>query len=115
MDRKTQSVLDKITGDIPEHLAGSVVKRTVDASEELQVREILKSPNLSPKKRRDLQKLLDSGAFRREEVSEDEEVIRQLDEYHTGAVRRARQSGALQDPKKDRFIKERNWRIKNNK
>jgi hypothetical protein len=112
-DKRTRATLNSITRNIPQHLIGNITKEIVDDTEEHMALQLLKSPDISQYKKRKIRKLLEQGAFRQVEVVENEAVVKELDEYHTKEISKARRSGKLLDPNKDKFIRERNWRIKN--
>lgn len=115
MDEKTQRELQRITANIPPALAQNVTKVVVDTSEEDVAREALKQKGLSKEARREIAAGLARGAFRSEEIVEDEKVIREIDRYHTEKIKAAIRDGKLADPRKDKFIKEREYRLRHRK
>lgn len=111
---KTDDVLRRISANIPkELLRGDLTKKIVDLEPEQKAREILKHPKVPQKVKRDIQRMLDHGAFKHEETVTDEETIAKIDKYNEDAVRKAIQSGELPDPNDDPYIKERNWKMRN--
>lgn len=115
MDAQTQRELNRIQAGVPEHLAKNITKTIVDTSEEDVARDALKRKDLSPEARREIAAGLARGAFRSEEVVENEEAIREIDRYNTEKVKAAIRDGRLKDPKDDKFIKEREYRMRHRK
>lgn len=115
MDEKTQRELRRITANVPEKLAQNVTKVVVDTSEEDVAREALKNKNLSPEARRTIAEGLARGAFRSEDIVENADVVKEIDRYHTAQVKAAIRDGRLADPRNDKFIKEREYRMRHRK
>lgn len=113
MDHATQRKLTRIGASIPKRLTQNLTKTIVDNSEEELARAALASKDISPRKKAMIKKQLEAGSFRREEVVENQEVIKEIDEYNTREVKRLRDSGELPDPNNDPFVRERNHRIAN--
>lgn len=111
MDRRTQSVLGRISAGVPRHLANNLIKKEVDTSEEELARAALRSPNISQSKKRRIASLLDKGRFRRTEEVVNEATVRAIDEHNTREIAKARRSGVLADPIKDPFYRARMERI----
>lgn len=112
MDLKTKATLGRITRHIPNRLL-DLTRLEIDTSEEDLAKAALKLPGLSVKKKREIAKLLEQGAFRREEIIIDEKKVAELDRYHTREVKKAQRAGLLTDPKMDPFWKKRMEKIKN--
>jgi len=111
---KADEVLSRISRSIPkELLKGDLTKKIIDRAPEERAREILKHPGVPQKVKNDINKLLESGAFKQEEEVIDEDAIAKIDSYNEKAVREAIQSGELPDPNDDPYIRERNWKMKN--
>lgn len=115
MDSRTRDVLRRISRGIPAHLARNVVRREVDHSQEDRAREVLASRDVPYKEKERVRRLLDQGAFRREETVENEAVIKEIDRYNEAKVAQARAHGDLADPMSDPFYRDRMKRIAENK
>lgn len=113
MNKKTSKVLERISRNVPRHLSENITKTVVDTSEEDIARDALRSPGISPYKKKKIQKLLDQGAFRRSEEVENEEVIEQIDKYNDKAVKKAIKDGLIPPPEQDSWMAKRNQKIKN--
>lgn len=110
MDRNTRQELNRISGRIPAHLM-NVTKLEIDVSEEDLARAALKNKNISKAKREHIARLLDKGKFRRVETVTNEEVVAELDKFHTNQIARARKEGRLPDPMTDPFYRRRMERL----
>jgi len=115
MDKRTQHQLNKISARIPARLRNNLTKKVVDDSEEKMIRQFLKRKDLPPKRREYLQKLLDKGAFRREDVVVDEEVAAEIDRYHVREIAKANKKGLLAKPSEDPFWRARQKQINEHK
>lgn len=111
MDPKTKATLGRITRNIPRRLQ-NVTRIEVDTSEEEIAKAALRSNKISKEKKRDIARLLEKGAFRREEVVVDEDKVAELDRYHTAEIAKAKRSGMLADPNKDPFWVKRQAKIR---
>lgn len=111
MDPRTKATLGRITRNIPRRL--QVVTRVeVDTSEEELARAALRSKKISPEAKNEIARMLEKGAFRREEVVIDEKKVAELDRYHTQEIAKAKAAGMLADPKDDPFWKKRQAMIR---
>lgn len=107
MDKQTERHLNKITQGIPEKLTKNLTRQAVDTEMEDAAKAALKDSKIDPKAKRKIEEHIDRGSFRQVETVENEKAIRQLDEYHTQAVREGIRSGRLKDPMKDPFYRQR--------
>lgn len=81
-ERQVHAELARIQAQVPPKMREGLfktVKKTPQA--EFVVRETLKDPNLDPKKREELELLLNTGEFSKEEQVVDEVVAKRLDRY----------------------------------
>lgn len=113
MDKETQAILGRISSNIPRRLAQSISKLEIDTTEEQKALLALKDHNISPEKKKKLAKLLERGSFRRSKEVVDYKKIKELDDYHTRQIARARASGRLKDPMTDKFFASRMKRVEN--
>jgi hypothetical protein len=113
MDQQTRHTLGRITRNIPAHLARNTTKTIVDTSEEEAARALLKDRRLGKADKERISRLIAKGAFRREEVVINDDVVKKIDAYHTREIEKARKAGKLGDPSKDKFIQERAARMRN--
>lgn len=113
MDKQTEETLKRIGRNVPAHLARNITHKEIDTSEEDVARQAMKKLDRAGKDK--VKRLIDSGAFRREEVVVNEQVAQQLDQYHTREVQAAKRAGKLADPNDDKWVQEREKRMKNRK
>ena len=106
MDKSTKRILDKITAGIPKHLQ-NVMHDVTDYAEEEIMRQAVKDKWLSSKKRLGIERLIESGAFRRKETIEDQAKIKELDLYFETMIRKYRKQGLLPDPENDPWFRAR--------
>lgn len=106
MKESTKRILDKITAGIPPHLR-DVMHDVEDYSEERVMKQAVQDKWLSSKKKLQLEKLIDTGAFRRKESVEDEAKIRELDLYFETMIKKYRRAGLLPDPNDDPWFRAR--------
>jgi hypothetical protein len=106
MDKNTKKILDRITANIPAHLH-DVVHDVTDYAEEEIMKQAVKDKMLSSKKAREIERLIDIGAFRKKESVEDQEKIKELDEYFTTMIKKYRKQGLLKDPEDDPWFRAR--------
>lgn len=109
----TRRELARITRGVPRHLERSLTKEVIDTEEEDRAREMLKSPDIDPRARRKIERMIKAGKFRTSEVVVDEEVATQIERYHETEVAKAIRSGKLPDPRSDPFTKRRSWHERN--
>lgn len=107
MDRETKHTLDRISSKIPSRLAKNTSKVEWDLTEEEKARAALNSPDISKAKKERIARLLDKGAFRRKQEVVNEKVVKELDEFHTREIAKARAAGRLKDPMTDPFYAKR--------
>lgn len=112
MDERTVRALGRISRNTPRF---DVTREVVDTSEEDRAREAIESPDVSPRAKKRLQKLIDRGAFVQTETIENSEAVAEIDRYNTMAVQDAIAKGELPDPSNDPFVKERQQRMKKGK
>lgn len=111
MDRKTENILQRINKGLPSSLARHITKIVVDKSEEELAHAALAAKHISRNKKEKIRRLLAAGKFRRSEEVVNEEVVGEIDKYHTERIRRARAAGLLPDPMSDPFYRKRMERI----
>lgn len=114
MDERTREILRKITAGVPKNLARNVTKQVIDTSREEMAKEALKW-NIPRAEKEKLAKLIDKGAFRDVYTVENKDVTRKIEEYHEREIAQAIQRGALADPRKDPFLREREKRLRDMK
>jgi hypothetical protein len=122
MDNKTTEEINKITRSLPRELERKLMKTEVDRTDEELAKMAIKNSStgrdgiwLSEDKRRHLQKLVDSGALRHEEKVVDEKVVKEIDQYYSTKIRQAQQRGKLSPAAKDRYLRERAYKINQHK
>lgn len=111
MDGKTKHTLSRITRNIPKHLH-DITRVEIDTSEEEAAKILLKQGNLPKEQREQIARLIEKGAFRREEVVVDEQKVKELDAYHEREIAKAKRAGMLSNPSDDPFWKKRQAKIK---
>lgn len=82
-----------------------------DTTEEEVARMALKDPSISKQHKRKLAKLIERGSFLRQETVVDEKVVKEIEDFHTREIARARKAGKLSDPMTDKFYRERMQRL----
>jgi hypothetical protein len=114
MDKQTTRELDRITHGVPRKLQ-TVTHELVDTTEEDMMKELVRSGRLNSRSQRRVEEMIDRGAFRRSETIVDEDIVKELDRYHSMMIRRANGKGLLGDPNTDKFLQSRAKRIKDMK
>lgn len=109
MDQKTKNVLGKISAKAPSR---ALTKTVVDTELEDAAREAVKDPNFKGNRKK-VEKMIESGHFRRSSEELDEKAIKEIDDYNTREVQAAIRRGDIPDPANDPFVKEREWRQRN--
>lgn len=107
MDNQTQKELQKITMATPKALGANLMMEQVNTQIEDMAREAVKSGKLTARQKRDLERMIDDGAFRRTEKVENPRVIKELERYQLAMIEKKKRQGKLGDPMEDKFFAER--------
>ena len=105
IQRKTQDQLIRLNRSIPERLQRSLIRTTVDNSQEEIVKEILRKKQLSKATRKELKKALDEGSLRMVEKVADPQVTKKIDQYLDKKIRNEIRMGRLEPAKHDAFTR----------
>jgi hypothetical protein len=93
--------LQRIQNSIPKSLAEGVMKETQPGKEMLDtLKQALNDPELTPEQRRKTKLIIESGYLEKKVMSEDPEVIAEIDTYIEKEIEKSVRLGRLPDKKK---------------
>lgn len=106
----TADQLRRITFNTPPELARSLMKTVIDTTMEDTVRAIIADRATPYKEAEKLKRLLETGAFRREDTVVDEKVAKKIERYNEVMIESYKKKGLLDDPMRDEYFKRRMYK-----